>query len=154
MAFARVNGVVIHYDLRGPAKKPAVVFSNSLGTDFRIWDAVAERLERDFRLVFYDKRGHGLSEATPQPYAMTDHVGNLAGLIDYLDLDWEDGVLSREESQKSVKTLSAWQVRQPVYSSSMGKWRRFEQKVGPLIEALGDSISRYEDELKGLEKSG
>ena len=36
MAFARVNGVVIHYDLRGPAEKPAVVFSNSLGTDFRI----------------------------------------------------------------------------------------------------------------------
>ena len=76
------------------------------------------------------------------------------GIIDYLGLDWEDSVLSREESQKSVKTLSAWQVRQPVYSSSMGKWRRFEQKVGPLIEALGDSISRYEDELKGLEKSG
>ena len=86
MAFARVNGVVIHYDLRGPAEKPAVVFSNSLGTDFRIWDAVAERLERDFRLVFYDKRGHGLSEATPQPYAMTDHVGDLAGLLDYLDI--------------------------------------------------------------------
>ena len=34
----------------------------------------------------YDKRGHGLSEATPQPYAMTDHVGDLAGLLDHLGI--------------------------------------------------------------------
>ena len=75
-------------------------------------------------------------------------------MIGHLGLDWEDGVLSRQNSQKSVKTLSAWQVRQPVYSSSMGKWRRFEKKVTPLLDALGDSIGHYEEELKSLEKSG
>ncbi len=86
MRFARVNGVVIHHALRGPADGPVIVFSNSLGTDFRIWDAVAADLEKDYRLVFYDKRGHGLSEATPAPYALTDHVDDLAALLDHLGI--------------------------------------------------------------------
>lgn len=84
MRFARVNGVVLHHAVRGPADGPVIVFSNSLGTDFRIWDAVVADLERDYRLVLYDKRGHGLSEATPAPYALTDHVGDLAALLDHL----------------------------------------------------------------------
>ena len=61
----------------GAQDRPPLVFSNSLGTDFRIWDAVAERLAGRFRIVRYDKRGHGLSEATPPPYALTDHVADL-----------------------------------------------------------------------------
>lgn len=84
MAFARVNGVVLHHAVRGRSDGPTLVFSNSLGTDFRIWDAVEALLEDDFRLVFYDKRGHGLSEVTPQPYALSDHVNDLAALLDHL----------------------------------------------------------------------
>jgi 3-oxoadipate enol-lactonase len=84
MAFARVNGVVIHYDLRGRKDGPTVAFANSLGTDFRIWDKVTPALEADFRVVLYDKRGHGLSETTPAPYAMTDHVNDLAALLEHL----------------------------------------------------------------------
>ena len=86
MAFARVNGVVIHHEVRGPAGAPVVAFSNSLGTDFRIWDAVAARLEDACRLVFYDKRGHGLSESTPAPYALSDHVGDLSALLGHLGI--------------------------------------------------------------------
>ncbi len=86
MRFVRVNGVVIHHEIRGTAGKPVLVFSNSLGTDFRIWDGVVARLEADYRIVLYDKRGHGLSEATPQPYALADHVDDLAALLDHLDI--------------------------------------------------------------------
>ncbi|WP_295809885.1 3-oxoadipate enol-lactonase [uncultured Nitratireductor sp.] len=86
MNFARVNGVVIHHEVRGTVGKPVLVFSNSLGTDFRIWDAVVARLESEYRIVLYDKRGHGLSEGTPQPYALTDHVDDLAALLDHLDI--------------------------------------------------------------------
>lgn len=84
MAFARVNGVVIHHETRGRAGAPAVAFSNSLGTDFRIWDAVVPHLDNDFRILLYDKRGHGLSEATTAPYAMTDHVDDLAALLEHV----------------------------------------------------------------------
>lgn len=91
MAFVRVNGVVLHHKVRGPADKPAIVFSNSLGTDFRIWDDVAARLADDYRLTFYDKRGHGLSEATPAPYSMDDHIDDLAALMDHVKV--EDAVI-------------------------------------------------------------
>lgn len=84
MAFARVNGVVLHHEVRGPATAPVLVFSNSLGTDFRIWNDVVARLGGDFRVVLYDKRGHGLSEATPAPYRLDDHVGDLSALLDHL----------------------------------------------------------------------
>lgn len=84
MAFSRVNNVVLHHELRGRDGRPVLVFSNSLGTDFRIWNEVATLLEDEFRLLLYDKRGHGLSEATPQPYRMEDHVNDLAALLDHL----------------------------------------------------------------------
>src|SRR5690606_30631553 len=54
------------------------------GTDFRIWNEVSAALEPNYRVVLYDKRGHGLSEATPQPYRMDDHVSDLAALLDHL----------------------------------------------------------------------
>ena len=86
MAFARVNGVVLHHDVVGRADGPVLVFSNSLGTDFRIWDEVAAALGEHYRIVLYDKRGHGLSEATPAPYHLTDHVGDLSTLLDHLGI--------------------------------------------------------------------
>lgn len=86
MAFARVNGVVLHHEIRGAADRPTLVFSNSLGTDFRIWNRVVEALEDNYRIVLYDKRGHGLSEATPQPYRLSDHVNDLAALLDHLGI--------------------------------------------------------------------
>lgn len=87
MAFARVNGIVLHYEVSGAKELPPLVFANSLGTDLRIWDKVAERLASRFQIVRYDKRGHGLSEAPPPPYALTDHVADLAGLLDHLKID-------------------------------------------------------------------
>lgn len=86
MNLARINDLVIHYSDTGPREAPALVFSNSLGTDFRIWDAVAERLDSNFRLVRYDKRGHGLSDAPPAPYAMADHIGDIAALMEHLNV--------------------------------------------------------------------
>jgi len=82
-----VNGVQLHFAVEGPADKPVIVFSNSLGTDFRMWDRLVARIAGRFRMVRYDKRGHGLSQATPRPYTMDDHVGDLIGLLDHLKLD-------------------------------------------------------------------
>lgn len=87
MNVTRANGVQLHYSVEGPKDKPVIVFSNSLGTDFRVWDRLAERFDGRYRMVRYDKRGHGLSEIKPAPYAMDDHVGDLIGLLDHLKLD-------------------------------------------------------------------
>ena len=87
MQFAKIGDVNLHYQLIGaPAGKPVMVFANALGTDFRIWRDVIVRLAGDFAVVLYDMRGHGLSDTGRTPYAMDDHVGDLAGLLDFLDV--------------------------------------------------------------------
>ncbi len=75
---------------------------------------------------------------------------NARRMIDYLGLEWEDGVMQRENSQSAVKTLSVWQVRQPVYTTSAGRWKKFKTHLDPLIDALGGSIEAYEAELAAL----
>ena len=72
-------------------------------------------------------------------------------MINHLGLEWEDGVLDRTGSQKLVKTLSVWQVRQPVFQSSKGKWRNYEKELEPLAQILEPYIKNYEAELKVLD---
>lgn len=76
---------------------------------------------------------------------------NSRKLMEIVGLPWQDSLLDRQTSQQSVKTLSAWQVRQPVYATAMGKWRRYERHLSPLLEALGDTPAKYEEELAGLQ---
>ena len=87
MKAARINGVTLHYRLVGQSTgRPVIAFSNSLGTDLRIWDEVATLLSDEFTLLLYDKRGHGLSELGELPLTMDDHVDDLIGLIEHLSL--------------------------------------------------------------------
>ncbi|MGA2041779.1 MAG: 3-oxoadipate enol-lactonase [Roseiarcus sp.] len=84
MAFARANGGVVHFADEGPRAARPIVFANSLGTDFRIWDEVAQPLAQSARVIRYDKRGHGLSELRPGPAAIADFALDLAALLDGL----------------------------------------------------------------------
>jgi len=59
-------------------------------------------------------------------------------LIDFLGLPWDDRCLAFNKRKTVVSTLSQWQVRQPMYTSSVQRWKRFEKHLGPLIDALGD----------------
>ena len=87
MQFARINDVMIHYQIIGaPADKPTIVFANALGTDFRIWRDVIIRLAGDFAIVLYDKRGHGLSDIGQTPCTIEDHATDLAALLDMLSV--------------------------------------------------------------------
>ena len=87
MQFAAINGVTLHFQVIGAAKdKPVLVFSNSLGTDFRIWRDVIMQFVGDYAIVAYDKRGHGLSDVGTSPYTMDDHIDDLAGLLDHLQV--------------------------------------------------------------------
>lgn len=86
MAFARVNGVLLHYRLIGPAGAPILGLVNSVGTDLRIWDEVVAQLGSRYRLLCYDKRGHGLSETPEGGYAIEDQVGDLIALLDHLQI--------------------------------------------------------------------
>jgi 3-oxoadipate enol-lactonase len=82
MRFVKANGLVIHCVDEGLQAGPPLVFINSLGCDLRIWTEVARILEADFRIVRYDKRGHGLSESGPVACEMADYARDLAALMD------------------------------------------------------------------------
>jgi tetratricopeptide (TPR) repeat protein len=57
-------------------------------------------------------------------------------IIDFVGVDWDDACLRYYENERAVATPSRTQVRQPLYASSVGKWKRYEAGVAPLIEAL------------------
>jgi tetratricopeptide (TPR) repeat protein len=72
---------------------------------------------------------------------VTDNEVQVRRLIDYCGLEWDDACMESHKSSRSVKTASITQVRQPVYTSSVGRWRNYEKHLQPLINALGPYAS-------------
>jgi len=58
-------------------------------------------------------------------------------LLDFLGLDWDPACLAYHERGGAVSTASLWQVRQPLYDTSLARWRRYETHLGPLKTGLG-----------------
>jgi 3-oxoadipate enol-lactonase len=88
MAFVDIGGVSVHFRHRRAAGgAPVLAFINSLGTDFRIWDDVADILTPDVSVLAYDKRGHGLTGQAGGVRSIDDHVDDLAGLLDHLGIE-------------------------------------------------------------------
>ena len=59
-------------------------------------------------------------------------------LLDYCELTWDPGCVRFHQSQTASTTASATQVRQPVYKSSVNRWKSYEQQLSPLRERLGN----------------
>lgn len=57
-------------------------------------------------------------------------------VIDFVGLPWSDGCLAFQDTKNVSRTLSQWQVRQPIYTSSVARWRRYGDRVEPLKQAL------------------
>lgn len=85
--FASANGVRLHYRVDGRADGPWLTFCNSLGTDLSMWDRQIEALGAHFRILRYDRRGHGRSATPPAPYAIDDLGGDVIGLLDALGVE-------------------------------------------------------------------
>lgn len=69
---------------------------------------------------------------------VADPAREIPRLIAYCGLPWNDACLAPHEHRRTVRTASVTQVREPVYTTSVSRWRRFERHLGPLVEALGD----------------
>ncbi len=70
MPFALGQGARIHYEIEGPEDGPVLLLSNSLGTDLGMWSPQMPALTTRHRVVRYDSRGHGRSEAPEGPYTI------------------------------------------------------------------------------------
>jgi 3-oxoadipate enol-lactonase len=87
VAFAELKDVRIHYELAGPANEPVVMFSNSLGATLSMWDAQMPEVTKTFRVLRYDKRGHGQSSVPPGPYTIEQLGRDAVALLDLLKLN-------------------------------------------------------------------
>ena len=87
MPFVKSGEAQIHYALEGQSGSPVLVFSNSLGTNYSMWDPQARALGKQFSVLRYDTRGHGQSSATPGPYSIELLAKDVIVLLDALKLD-------------------------------------------------------------------
>jgi 3-oxoadipate enol-lactonase len=86
MPFAQSGELRTHYELGG-SEGPVLVFCNSLGTDFSMWDVQAARLGRHFRILRYDARGQGQSPSTAGDFTMEQLGRDVVDLLDTLKLE-------------------------------------------------------------------
>jgi len=86
MQVLELGDVQLNYREDGDPDGVPVVFSNSLGTDYRLWDQVLPLLPKGLRIIRYDKRGHGLSSCPDAPYSMGGLVRDAEQLLDHLNV--------------------------------------------------------------------
>ena len=91
MPFLDLASHRLHYRMDCTSETaPWLVFCNSLGTDLHMWDAQIDELSRHFRVLRYDRRGHGKSSTPPGPYTLADLGGDVVALLDGLGIDRAD----------------------------------------------------------------
>ena len=76
---------------------------------------------------------------------VADLEGNVRRLLDYCGLEFEPACVEFYRTERSVRTASSEQVRQPIYREALDQWRHYEPWLGPLRDALGDALTRDRD---------
>jgi 3-oxoadipate enol-lactonase len=87
LPFVTLDDINVYYDLSGPEDAPVALLGNSLGTNIHVWDAQAAALSATHRVLRYDLRGHGLTEAGSRAaLSIADLADDVAHLLDALRL--------------------------------------------------------------------
>jgi hypothetical protein len=71
---------------------------------------------------------------------IADFEPRCRSLVEAAGLPWDERCLRFHESDRAVLTPSRWQVRSPIYSGAVARWKRYEKHLGPLLEALHGEI--------------
>ncbi|TIL72174.1 MAG: tetratricopeptide repeat protein [Mesorhizobium sp.] len=101
----------------------------TLGLYYREYDRLMRHWNEVFPGLIFENRYETLVD---------DQEAQSRRLIDYLGLPWDDACLRFFDRDGSVNTPSRWQVRQPIYKSSVKRWKNYENEIQPLIQSLGD----------------
>jgi 3-oxoadipate enol-lactonase len=80
------DGCPIHVEVAGSESAPALMLSNSLGTDLHMWDDQAPEFAKHFRLIRYDRRGHGQSGVPQGPYSFQRFGRDILAVLDALKI--------------------------------------------------------------------
>jgi 3-oxoadipate enol-lactonase len=87
MPLANLKQFQLHYEVTGLEGAPVVMLSNSLGTTLSMWDQQTPELAHKFRVLRYDTRGHGQSDAPPGPYTVEMLGQDVVALLDFLRIE-------------------------------------------------------------------
>jgi 3-oxoadipate enol-lactonase len=88
MPFATTqDGLRLFYRFDGPEDAPVLVLANSLGTDHHVWDGLIPNLTSRYRVLRYDARGHGQSDAPPGEYKMEVVARDVLDILDHAGVD-------------------------------------------------------------------
>ena len=80
------SGIAISVRVEGREESPWLVLSNSVTATFKMWDPQIEMLAKAYRVLRYDTRGHGESDAPAAPYSLDDLVADAVGLMDHFEM--------------------------------------------------------------------
>lgn len=103
-----------------------------LGLYYREYARLMDHWKKVLPLRFYESNYEQIT-ADPETKARK--------LISFLGLEWDPACLKFHEAKSTVRTISLHQVRQPVNTKSVARWRRYERHLGPLLDALGDAAN-------------
>ena len=169
MRFVKASGLVIHCLDEGRRSGPPLAFINSLGTDLRIWDDVSLILADDFRIVRYDKRGHGLSESGSDSCEMADYARDLAALLDSVGVGRATivglsigGMIAQELYRQRPELVAALVLSDT--AAKIGTDESWDQRIAEVerggVESIADEVlerwftpdfhARRADELAGV----
>jgi 3-oxoadipate enol-lactonase len=87
MPMIDADGCPIHIEVEGREGAPALMLSNSLGTDLTMWNPQVKNFAEKFRLIRYDRRGHGQSGAPKGPYSMERFGRDVLAVLDALKIE-------------------------------------------------------------------
>ena len=100
--------------------------------DIAHWYTLYERLMSQWKTQY----GADILEVCYEDLVTSPQV-QIARLLDFVGLDWDDACMHFHQARRSVQTPSVWQVRQPLYASSCGRWRHYRRHLTALAAALG-----------------
>ncbi|HEX8480235.1 MAG TPA: 3-oxoadipate enol-lactonase [Telluria sp.] len=149
----------LHYSVRAPrsgkAPRHTVVLSHALGCDLAMWDDLAHRLAEDCRVIVYDHRGHGSSDAAPAPYTMAELADDAARLLRELDsgpVVWVGlsmgGMAGQELALRHPALVRALVLANTTSAYPEAARATWEQRIATVresgIEAIADAVmERY-----------
>jgi hypothetical protein len=76
---------------------------------------------------------------------VNDLEGSVRRILEFCGLPFEAACLDFHKTERSVRTASSEQVRQPIFREGLDQWRHYEPWLGPLKEALGDAVTGYKE---------
>ena len=147
------NGCPIHVEMEGPDNKPVLMLSNSLGTDLHMWDPQVAALTQHFRLVRYDRRGHGKSGVPKGPYSMEMLGRDVLAVLDALRIEkinwcglsmggmvgmWLGANASQRINRLILSNTSAWFADKEIWN---GRIKTVREKG--LASIVGGTMERW-----------